>query len=91
MIARIKSSALYALLFMSMHAVAQVPEGKKVISSLYIYDLTSGKSTLILEEERHFEAPNWSRDGKYLLIKNNIRRLTHCFEHPCASSDRSWC
>jgi Tol biopolymer transport system component len=70
MVSRIKSSALYALLFMSMHAVAQVPEGKKVISSLYIYDLTSGKSTLILEEERHFEAPNWSRDGKYLLINS---------------------
>jgi Tol biopolymer transport system component len=70
MVSRIKSSALYALLFLSMHAVAQVPEGKKVISSLYIYDLTSGKSTLILEEERHFEAPNWSRDGKYLLINS---------------------
>jgi Tol biopolymer transport system component len=70
MVSRIKSSALYALLFMSMHAAAQVPEGKKVISSLYIYDLTSGKSTLILEEERHFEAPNWSRDGKYLLINS---------------------
>jgi len=47
---------------------AQVPEGKKVISSLYIYDLASGKSNLILREMRHFEAPNWSRDGKYLLI-----------------------
>ena len=71
MISRIKSVCLYALLLMSMHAGAQVPAGKKVISSLYIYDLTSGKSTLVLEEERHFEAPNWSRDGKYLLINSN--------------------
>lgn len=70
MVSKIKSSALYALLFLSMHAAAQVPEGKKVISSLYVYDLASGKSTLILEEERHFEAPNWSRDGKYLLINS---------------------
>ena len=37
---------------------AQVPEGKKVISSLYIYDMASGKSNLILREIRHFEAPN---------------------------------
>ena len=71
MISRIKSVCLYALLLMSMYAGAQVPAGKKVISSLYIYDLTSGKSTLVLEEERHFEAPNWSRDGKYLLINSN--------------------
>ena len=71
MISSIKSVCLYALLLMSLHAGAQVPAGKKVISSLYIYDLTSGKSTLVLQEERHFEAPNWSRDGKYLLINSN--------------------
>jgi Tol biopolymer transport system component len=55
-------------------AIAQVPEGKKVISSLYIYDMASGKSNLILREMRHFEAPNWSPDGKYLLI-NSLGRL----------------
>jgi Tol biopolymer transport system component len=47
---------------------AQIPAGKKVISSLYVYDVASGKSDLILTEKRHFEAPNWSRDGKVLLI-----------------------
>jgi len=41
---------------------------KKVISLLYVYELASGKSSLILKEKRHFEAPNWSRDGKFLLI-----------------------
>ena len=49
---------------------AQVPQGKKVISSLYIYDLETGESELILTENRHFEAPNWSPDGKYLLINS---------------------
>jgi TolB protein len=49
---------------------AQVPAGKKVISSLYIYDLSSGKSELILTENRHFEAPNWSPDGSFLLINS---------------------
>ena len=48
----------------------QIPEGKQVISSLYIYDLEAGESKLILEEKRHFEAPNWSFDGKYLLINS---------------------
>ena len=60
--------------FLAIRALAQVPEGKKVISSLYIYDMTSGQSNLILREMRHFEAPNWSPDGKYLLI-NCLGRL----------------
>jgi Tol biopolymer transport system component len=47
---------------------AQVPEGKSVVSHLYIYDLKKGGSTLVLKEERHFEAPNWSTDGSFLLI-----------------------
>ncbi|MFD3408398.1 transporter [Aquirufa sp. HETE-83D] len=56
------------LLGFSLSLSAQIPAGKKVISSLYVYDLDSGKSELILTEKRHFEAPNWSRDGQYLLI-----------------------
>src|SRR5690606_25281991 len=49
---------------------AQIPAGKKVISSLYIYDVEAGKSELILTEKRHFEAPNWSVDGSFLLINS---------------------
>ena len=56
------------LLGCSLSLSAQIPAGKKVISSLYVYDVASGKSDLILTEKRHFEAPNWSRDGKVLLI-----------------------
>lgn len=56
------------LLGFSLSLSAQIPAGKKVISSLYVYDLASGNSELILTEKRHFEAPNWSRDGKFLLI-----------------------
>ena len=67
----LSSTFLIALAFI---ASAQVPEGKKVISSLYLYDMASGKSSLILREMRHFEAPNWSPDGKYLLI-NCLGRL----------------
>jgi Tol biopolymer transport system component len=58
------------LLGFSLSLSAQIPAGKKVISSLYVYDLASEKSELILTEKRHFEAPNWSRDGQFLLINS---------------------
>jgi len=54
--------------FFALQLNAQIPEGKTVISSLYIYTLETGKTELILHEKRHFEAPNWSHDGKFLLI-----------------------
>jgi len=38
---------------------AQVPEGKTVISSLYVYDMSTGQSNLVTRELRHLEAPNW--------------------------------
>jgi len=50
--------------------LAQVPVGKSVVSHLYIYDLKKEASKLILKEDRHFEAPNWSPDGKFLLINS---------------------
>lgn len=65
-----KSIYFLSLLFLPLALNAQVPEGKQVISSLYIYNLKKGKSKEILTEKRHFEAPNWSRDGKYLLINS---------------------
>lgn len=64
-----KKLALF-LFFISNAILAQVPEGKQVVSSLYIYDLKSRDSKLILKEERHFEAPNWSPDGTFLLINS---------------------
>jgi len=54
--------------FLALQLNAQIPEGKSVISSLYIYTLETGKTEKILHEKRHFEAPNWSHDGQFLLI-----------------------
>jgi TolB protein len=62
--------SLFLLAFICHSLFAQVPEGKKVISLLHIYDLQTGKSEMILRENRHFEAPNWSPDGSYLLINS---------------------
>ena len=40
-------------------------------SSLEIFDLETKSRSVIYSEEDHFEAPNWSRDGKYLLFNKN--------------------
>jgi len=44
---------------------------EKIESLLVILDTQTGKESVILKENRHFEAPNWSRDGKFLLINAN--------------------
>ena len=62
----------FLLLLVSIQLLsAQIPEGKKVISSLYIYDMISKESSLLTRENRHFEAPNWATNGTYLLINSN--------------------
>lgn len=54
------------LLFYTMNSIAQVPDG--ISSELVILNVKTGEEKSILTEKRHFEAPNWSRDGKHLLI-----------------------
>ena len=46
----------------------QAPEG--TTSELVILNVKSGEQKTVLKEVRHFEAPNWSRDGKYLIINS---------------------
>ncbi len=41
-----------------------------VTSELVLLNVKSGKEKVILTEERHFEAPNWSRDGHFLIINS---------------------
>ncbi len=49
-------------------ALPQSPD--HVTSELVILNIRTGEEKSILKEKRHFEAPNWSRDGKYLLINS---------------------
>lgn len=65
-----KYASILALICVSWTGLSQIPSGKSVISSLHIYDVKSKKSTEILKEHRHFEAPNWSVDGTHLLINS---------------------
>lgn len=40
-------------------------------SMLEVYSLETGIHKVIYEETAHFEAPNWSPDGKYLIFNQN--------------------
>jgi Tol biopolymer transport system component len=62
------TASLFIFFFFALQLNAQIPDGKSVISSLYTYTLETGKTELVLREKRHFEAPNWSHDGQFLLI-----------------------
>jgi len=48
-----------------------------VESTLETYDTETGIRTVIRKVQEHFEAPNWSRDGKYFLFnsKGKIYKL----------------
>lgn len=65
------NTSLLLCLLMATCALAQTPTG--ISSRLVILDIKTQKRTVILEEKRHFEAPNWSRDGQYLLINSGGR------------------
>ena len=55
-------------LFTITFSLLNAQEDQILVSHLETYSLDSGKRTLVLTERTHFEAPNWSRDGSYLLI-----------------------
>lgn len=46
--------------------IAQVPEN--ITSELVVLNVKTGEERTILKEQRHFEVPNWSGDGDFLLI-----------------------
>jgi Tol biopolymer transport system component len=60
--------AFMAMLFCDMKA-----QKASITSTLEVYDLTSGKRDTVLHENVHFEAPNWSLDGNYLIINEKGR------------------
>jgi Tol biopolymer transport system component len=42
-------------------------------SALKTVDIASGTVETVYAEQRHFEAPNWSRDGRYFIINSKGR------------------
>jgi hypothetical protein len=50
---------------------------KRVLeSNLEIIDIETGVRKIIYSSYNHFEAPNWSRDGKYLLFNSKGKLFT---------------
>ena len=59
---------LFLCTLCSFAVLSQVPENLE--SELVLLNIKTGKEKVILRERRHFEAPNWSRNGKYLIINS---------------------
>lgn len=41
-----------------------------LISKLEVYDLATESREIVYQEDGHFEAPNWSLDGKFLIVNS---------------------
>lgn len=64
-------TAYLLLITFTICTVALAQSNKQIESQLVILNIKTGEENIILHEKRHFEAPNWSRDGKYLIINSN--------------------
>lgn len=53
---------------MSLFATVAAQHNDSFTSELVLLNVETGREKIILREKRHFEAPNWSRDGSYLII-----------------------
>jgi TolB protein len=51
-------------------------EDRVVESTLEIMSVQTGERKIVYRASRHFEAPNWSRDGSFLLFNSNGRLYT---------------
>jgi len=61
---------------MMLHAVlatAMMWQDTTISSTLKTVEIASGKIDTVYRADRHFEAPNWSRDGRYFLVNSDGR------------------
>lgn len=56
-----------------MHARAHQARGPAYSSKIMVYDLGTKASTLVHQADTVWEAPNWSRDGRFLLANSGGR------------------
>jgi Tol biopolymer transport system component len=49
------------------------PAQQRIESTLVVLDVASGRQQVVVQEVRHIEAPNWTRDGRWLVINCNGR------------------
>lgn len=56
--------------------MAQEETSKRIKSNLEILDIETGERKVVYSDSSHFEAPNWSRDGSYLLFNQEGKIYT---------------
>src|SRR5437773_4829483 len=67
------ASAVVVTSIGSKGVLAQAAQGVRYSSRIMIYDLNANSATLVHQADEVWEAPNWSRDGRFLLANSNGR------------------
>lgn len=71
----IKETAIFSKVDMKSLGVHKM-EDRAIESSLEIISVETGQRSIVYRADTHFEAPNWSRDGKYLLFNSGGKLYT---------------
>jgi len=66
-------SRLLLLLCLILPPSAVGQSADAIRSSLRTVDIASGRIAVVYNEDRHFEAPNLSRDGRFFIVNSNGR------------------
>lgn len=48
-------------------------QNREIASTFEVFDIETNERSIIMAEDAHFEAPNWSRDGEFFIINQNGR------------------
>lgn len=64
---------LICLLLVAVLCLPQTPPRPAVRSFICIWDWKSGTEKVLATLEKHFEAPNWTQDGKWLVLNSSGR------------------
>lgn len=66
------SKAIYTTIIGALFSMCALSQSKSssIVSQLVILNVKTGEEKIVLQENRHFEAPNWSRNGEFLIINS---------------------
>ena len=67
----LKLFIILVIIIIIMISFAAGKKDKQLYSVLEIYDINTNKREVVFKENTHFEAPNWSVDGKHLIINSS--------------------
>jgi TolB protein len=67
------SAMVIALVCVSLDALSGQTTPRQYSSEVTIYDVATKSATVVYRGEGIWEAPNWSRDGAFLLVNSNGR------------------